>query len=228
MELVNLKVTQRESFGQGPARRLRYAGKVPGIIYGHNVKNVAITVDAKEINTIIRRHIGRNYILNLLIENDKNPHERWIIIRESQRDPLTEELVHVDLYELNQTEPVILKVPLRLTGNPVGVRAGGILEVVSREIAVKCLPKDIPESIVINIAHLNIGDSVQVESLAKPEFEIMTDPNTIIAHVVVMKALPTPEEEAATAAAATAATAAATPTAAVAATPAAAEPKKKK
>jgi large subunit ribosomal protein L25 len=198
MELINLQVQKRENFKKGYARRFRAAGRVPGMIYGHGLENVAVTINTKELQTIIRRHIGRNYILNLAVEGDTKS-ERWALVRETQKDPVSDELLHIDLYELNRDEPIYLTVPLHFSGNPDGVRAGGVLETIYREIEVKCLPKDIPERIELNIQPLTIGQSLHVSDLNVPGVQILSDPDQVIVQVIVARAVEEVKPEAAAA-----------------------------
>lgn len=187
MERVDFTVQKRTTFRKGPSRQLRIQGKIPGVVYGHGLESIPIVVDKKEFAAVIRHHIGRNFMLNLLIDGTDESHERWVIIRDLQKDPITDDFIHVDLYELKRGEPIHVTVPIRLEGSPVGVKAGGHLESNLREVEVKCLPKDIPEYIEVNIDHLKIGGAIHISDLEIGNVEFMSDSHLVIASVIAAR-----------------------------------------
>ena len=197
MERVDLTVTKRDTFKKNESRRLRSQGKTPGVLYGHGIETMSISVDTKSVKQVIRQHVGRNFLFNLIIEQDSTANERWAIIRELQKDPVTEEYVHIDLYELKRGEKIHVTVPIRLKGSPPGVKAGGILEHIMRDLEVKCLPKDIPEFIEVDVSELDINDSIHISDLKVDEFEIIGETTRVIAAVVTHRgpATETPIEE---------------------------------
>jgi len=196
MEIRELTVTPREGVGKSVARRLRRSGKTPGILYGGSTP-VNIAVDPREVFRIIHGHEGSTQLLRVTFAGSKD--SRMVILRDLQLDPVSENLVHVDLQEVNMDKPIQVTVALRHVGEPVGVRdTQGILEMVLREVQVSCLPANIPEDIKADVSNLAIGDVLTVADLAVPEgVRVLTDRAQAVATV----APPAVEEVAATVAA---------------------------
>ncbi len=196
MEIRELTVTPREGVGKSVARRLRRSGKTPGILYGGPTP-INIAVDPREVFRIIHGHEGSTQLLRVTFAGSKD--SRMVILRDLQLDPVSENLVHVDLQEVNMDKPIQVTVALRHVGEPVGVRdTQGILEMVLREVQVSCLPANIPEDIKADVSNLAIGDVLTVADLAVPEgVRVLTDRAQAVATV----APPAVEEVAATVAA---------------------------
>jgi large subunit ribosomal protein L25 len=198
MPVIPLTGARRESLGKGGARKTRAAGKIPAVIYGHGQAAIPVAIGAREFELALRHHKGGNPIVNLAVEGG----EYTALIREVQYDPLSREIVHLDFQHISLTETVEVRVPLHLTGLPVGVKdGGGILENILRDIEVRCLPTAIPGAIELDVSALNIGDSIHVRDVRVPDVTVLTDPDATIATVVpptVMEEKPV-EEVAATA-----------------------------
>jgi large subunit ribosomal protein L25 len=192
MEIRELTVTPREGVGKSVARRLRRSGKTPGILYG-GATPVNIAVDPREVFRIIHGHEGSTQLLRVTFAGSKD--SRMVILRDLQLDPVSENLVHVDLQEVNMDKPIQVTVALRHVGEPIGVRdTQGILEMVLREVQVSCLPANIPEDIKADVSNLAIGDVLTVADLAVPEgVRVLTD----TAQAVATVAPPAAEEVAA-------------------------------
>jgi large subunit ribosomal protein L25 len=182
MEIRELTVTPREGVGKSVARRLRRSGKTPGILYG-GPSPVNIAVDPREVFRIIHGHEGSTQLLRVTFAGSKD--SRMVILRDLQLDPVSEDLVHVDLQEVNMDKPIQVTVALRHVGEPVGVRdTQGILEMVLREVQVSCLPANIPEDIKADVSNLAIGDVLTVAELAVPEgVRVLTDRAQAVATV---------------------------------------------
>ncbi|HEV2056085.1 MAG TPA: 50S ribosomal protein L25 [Methylomirabilota bacterium] len=204
MEIRELTVTPREGVGKSVARRLRRSGKTPGVLYG-GPSPVNIAVDPREVFRIIHGHEGSTQLLRVTFAGSKD--SRMVILRDLQLDPVSEDLVHVDLQEVNMDKPIQVTVALRHVGEPIGVRdTQGILEMVLREVQVSCLPANIPEDITADVSNLAIGDVLIVADLAVPEgVRVLTDRAQAVATV----APPAAEEVAAPVAAVAGAVAAA-------------------
>ena len=204
MEIRELTVTPREGVGKSVARRLRRSGKTPGILYG-GPSPVNIAVDPREVFRIIHGHEGSTQLLRVTFAGSKD--SRMVILRDLQLDPVSEDLVHVDLQEVNMDKPIQVTVALRHVGEAIGVRdTQGILEMVLREIQVSCLPANIPEDIKADVSNLAIGDVLTVDELVVPEgVRVLTDKAQAVATV----APPAAEEVAAPVAAVVGAVAAA-------------------
>jgi len=182
MELRVLTVTPREGVGKSVSRRLRRSGKTPGILYG-GTSPVNIAVDPREVFRIIHGHEGSTQLLRVTFEGSKD--SRMVILRDLQLDPVSENLVHVDLQEVNMDKPIQVTVALHHVGEAIGVRdTQGILEMVLREIQVSCLPGNIPEDIKADVSNLAIGDVLTVGELVVPEgVRVLTDKAQAVATV---------------------------------------------
>ncbi len=204
MEIRELTVMPREGVGKSVARRLRRSGKTPGILYG-GASPVNIAVDPREVFRLIHGHEGSTQLLRVTFAGSKD--SRMVILRDIQLDPVSEDLVHVDLQEVNMDKPIQVTVALHHVGEPIGVRdTQGILEMVLREIQVSCLPANIPEDILADVSNLAIGDVLTVGELVVPEgVRVLTDRAQAVATV----APPAAEEVAAPVAAVVGAVAAA-------------------
>src|SRR5262249_47835135 len=157
--VIPLRADKRESLGKGGARKMRAAGNIPGVLYGHGETPVAVAVSARDFDVALRKHKGSNPIVNLAV----NGSEVTALIRDVQYDPLSHDILHLDFQHISLTEQIEVKVMVKLTGLAIGVKdGGGILETILREIEVRCLPTQIPAALEIDVSHLNVGDSVHV------------------------------------------------------------------
>ena len=182
MEMRALTIEKRVGTGKGAAKRLRRTGRVPAVLYGgKSPENV--TVNPKDIFRLIHGHEGGTQLLQVSFPESSD--KRMAIIRDMQLDPVTEDLVHVDLQEVAMDKPIQVSVPLRHVGEPVGVRdAKGILEMILREVQVSCLPASIPEAFTADVSELGIHDVFTVGQLVAPEgVRILTDPSQAVATV---------------------------------------------
>jgi large subunit ribosomal protein L25 len=177
-----LKVENRKETGKEFAKKLRYEGKIPAIIYASKEDSVMCSVNAHELELIIRKESN---IIDVILEGGK---VRKTIIREVQRDPVTNHLLHVDLLGIKLDEKVRMSIPVQLTGVPVGVKVdGGILEHPLREVEVEGLPLDIPDHLVIDVADLKIGDVMTLEKIPADKFEFITETHHPVAMVIQPK-----------------------------------------
>jgi len=182
MDIRELTVTPREGVGKSVSRRLRRSGTTPGILYG-GASPVNIAVDPREVFRIIHGHEGSTQLLRVTFEGSKD--SRMVILRDLQLDPVSENLIHVDLQEVNMDKPIQVTVALHHVGEAIGVRdTQGILEMVLREIQVSCLPGNIPEDIKADVSNLAIGDVLTVGELVVPEgVRVLTDKAQAVATV---------------------------------------------
>lgn len=196
MATVTLEVEKRQFLGKGPVKRLRTAGKIPAVIYGHGEETIPLTLDAQNLHTILHAHVGENIIFDVKIPGKKTPMKA--IIREVQHHPSRGDILHLDLQHISMQEKLTVQVPVLLVGSPEGVRTkGGILQHVLHEMEIECLPMDIPEHIEVDVTNLDVGDSIHVENVMLEKVKILTEPRRSVATVVpptVIKA-PEPEEE---------------------------------
>ncbi len=183
MKEIKLAAETRQSIGKENARKVRRTGMIPGILYGPEIKPLPLALKLSDLNGLIRHEGRTNMLLDLDLANDKK--SRKVIIRELQRDPVTGAFKHVDFYQVSMKKKLHLSVNVYLTGTPAGVKsAGGILEHVTRDIEIACLPSDIPEKVEIDVSALEIGDSVHVGNLKIPNVDVLTDAHQTIATLV--------------------------------------------
>ncbi len=168
----------RKQLGKGASRQLRREGMIPAVIYGKN-ESKAVYVEAREFDKKFHR-ISENTLITIKIGRKK--HE--VLIKDYQENTLKNYMVHIDFYEVEQGKLLRTNIPIHLEGSPKGVKEGGLLEQTLHEIEVECTPKDIPENFTVNIASLEMGESLHVESLEVPEgVKILTDLDQTIATI---------------------------------------------
>ena len=175
---TQLQVNARTPNGSRQARRLRRSGRVPGILYGGDGQSLCFDVDARELRLALAR---AGAVLDLSIDGGKaSP----VVLKEAQRDPVRGETVHVDLLRVKLDEEIHAVVPLELTGieEAPGVKEGGVLEQVTRELNIQALPTTIPESIVHDVSEMAIGDTLTLAALRAPAgVTVVGDPDAVIA-----------------------------------------------
>ena len=206
---ATLEVVRREGRGKNEANRLRASGRIPGVVYGTGSKDkapegVAVTVDPRAVLKILHSDTGANTLITLSLDGTQSR----VMVKEYQLDPMTHQLLHADFYQLAMDKAIAVTVPVLIKGEAKGVKTqGGLLDFVTRDIQVQCLPTDIPEHIDVDVTELLLHQAIRVRDLAPdPKWKPLTDGDTMLVHIVMPKA-----EESATAAATEAAPAAAEP-----------------
>jgi large subunit ribosomal protein L25 len=179
---ISVNSAIREMKGKGPNRRLRRAGKVPAVLYGHKSGNVPLEVDPKDIFKILHSQAGENTIFQLQVPGREVVN---CLIKEYQLEPISHELLHADFYEVAMDEALEVKVPLVTRGEAYGVKTeGGLLDIVHRELHVECLPGDIPEHIEVDVTNMKIGDLVRVRDLqVSDKIKLLDEPDTVVVAV---------------------------------------------
>jgi large subunit ribosomal protein L25 len=167
MDTVLLRIEQRQEKGKGPARRLRRAGRIPGVFYGPGNSATSISFDAKEFSVRVAGLEGLHLIQFHSPEAVLNG--RVALLKEVQAHPVTGQVLHADFYEVDLSKKIRITVPLHFAGKAEGVTAGGILQPLRREVEVECLPTDIPEFIEVDVSRLGIHHALHVSELALPE-----------------------------------------------------------
>lgn len=182
MEAVKLEAQVRANTGKTYARQIRKEGRVPAILYGKEIESKPIEVSAKDLEKLLVTH-GVNALVKLQVAGEGEEHAT--LIREVQRHPVRGDIYHVDFYKISLKDKLHTVVPIQLTGEPEGVRDGGILQYGIKEVEVECLPTNIPEYFEADISGLKIGDTFTVGDLESPEgVEILSEESSIIATVV--------------------------------------------
>jgi large subunit ribosomal protein L25 len=207
---ATLEAVKREGRRKNEANRLRAAGRIPAVVYGARRKDggapesVAIAVDPKAVLRILHSESGANTLINLKVDGG----DARVMVKEYQLDPISHQLLHADFYQLAMDKAITVTVPVVIKGEPRGVKQqGGLLDFVTRDIQVQCLPTDIPEHIDIDVSELGLNQSIRVRDLPHSDaWKPLTEGETMLVHVVIPKA-----EESAAAAEAVAAPATAEP-----------------
>ena len=189
---ATLEAVKREGRGKNEANRLRASGKIPAVVYGSRAEGkvpegVPVSVDPKQVLRILHSESGANTLITLRVEGSS---EARVMVKEYQLDPITHQLLHADFYQLALDKAITVVVPVTLKGEPKGVKQqGGLLDFVTREIQVQCLPTEIPEHIDIDVSEMMLNQSIRVRDLAQDsKWKAVTPPDTMIVHVVIPKA----------------------------------------
>lgn len=182
MELIELSVAKRESTGKGAARKLRADNVIPGIIYGAKIEPVKVSIDVNTFDKVIREHGTTGLFFDLKVEGETG---RMVMLKEIQMDPFGLRYLHIDFHEIDMDATVSIVVPVEVEGISVGVKEGGMVQIIRRDLEVICKPKDTPESIKLDISELEIGDSIHVADIdLGAEIEIPFDTNFTVVTIV--------------------------------------------
>ncbi len=206
---IRVATEPRTSRGKNAARRLRAAGKIPAIIYGARKDAVAVAVDPKAVQRILHSKTGHNTIFDVALDGETTP----AMIVDWQFDPIKDTLLHVDLKRIDLNQRLQVHIPVVTQGEPKGVKQqGGLLEVITREVHIECLPDEIPEHFTVDVSELMLGQSLRAsELLLTGSMKLLTPPESVLAHVVAIRGAEETTAAAATPEAAPAGAAAAEP-----------------
>jgi large subunit ribosomal protein L25 len=176
-----LKVKERKELGTRKVNHLRKEGWIPGIIYGHGEKSKPIMIKEEELTDVLHNMHSEATLLDLDYEGKK----LQVLMRDVSRNPLTEKLLHVDFQHIHDNEEINVHVILEYQGKPKGVEEGGILNIEHRDLIVRCLPKDIPERITVDVSNLEIGNSIHIKDLDIPEgVKVEEDPSSTVVNIL--------------------------------------------
>lgn len=198
MKTIELTVERRSTRGKNEARRTRASRKIPAVVYGAGKETVPITVDTRALSDAFRGGAGENAIFLLKLHGSDQ--SRHAMIKDFQRDPVTRRPVHLDFVRVLMDTKIRVGVAIEVIGVARGVKAdGGILDFVTREIEVECLPANIPEHLPVDVSDLGIGDALRVSAIQAPEgVTILEDPERVVVHVAhpAQEVVAAPEVEA--------------------------------
>jgi len=169
MGALKLAAQTRETAGKGSARSLRRDGFVPAVLYSKGAKTLSLTIKTDDVDKLIATGQATTGVLQLEVTGGDDNSPRNVLIKEIQRHPYRDSIYHLDLLEIALDEEISVKVPIQVVGESIGITMGGILEFKRRELEVVCLPANIPDSIVIDISDMDVGDTVHVGSIQAPE-----------------------------------------------------------
>ena len=181
MEDKKLIAKKRSLEGSSNARRMRHTGNLPGVVYGSDKSPVSIEVDTHAFEQILHHHTSESLLIDISLEGEG---DLSVLVKDVQHHPVSSELIHVDLLRVEANKPISVDIALEIVGEAEGVKAGGILDHTMHSIAVECLPGDLVESFEVDVAALEIGQSLQVSDLSLgSKYKIMVDEEAIVAGV---------------------------------------------
>jgi large subunit ribosomal protein L25 len=184
-----LNVETRQGAGKGVARKLRAAGRIPGVCYGKGEPSVSISLDPRALRHLLDQSAaGMNTLINLAVEGGGAFDGKMVLVRELQKDPVEGSYLHADFVAVDVQHTIEVSVPIHITGRAPGVELGGILDQALREIDLECLPLAIPSEIVADVSELDVGQSLHVSDLVLPAgVELRSDPGLSVVSVVAPK-----------------------------------------
>jgi large subunit ribosomal protein L25 len=174
-----LQAEKRDVKGTTASKRLRRAGVVPAVIYGDK-SEALIQLDGKSFTDLARKH-SANFLVNIEISGDKS---KLAVVQDIQRNPLNGSLIHVDFRAVTENDTIHAVVPIELHGEPIGVKAGGLLEQLVHEIEIHCRPSDLPEKIVNDVEGIELGQTLKVSDLNLPKGVIVKMDGEVLVAIV--------------------------------------------
>jgi large subunit ribosomal protein L25 len=193
-ERIKLEVQERERLGSRESRRLRREGLIPGVLYGRGKKPHAICVGERELRRVLTGSHGLHAILDVALAGQKTTYAS--ILKDYQQDPIRGRISHFDLQEVRLDEPIQSPVVIELVGESPGVKAGGVLSLVTREVTVEALPMEMPDRLELDVSAAEIGDTLRVAELATRDgATVLDDPETVVATVTMPTRVVEPEPE---------------------------------
>lgn len=185
MEQIQLEAFIRNQTGKGPARTMRRNGNVPAVFYGPETQPLLLYIRKLDLEKVFKKQRGENILFQLQIKGGEQDLSKTAMMKELQRNPVSRAYLHTDFYEISLTKELDVEVGIRVVGKSPGVEKGGILQEVSRDLAIRCLPIAIPDHIEVDVSSLEIGDSIHVRDLQLATgIKILTDPLVTIVNVV--------------------------------------------
>jgi len=190
MEEILIKAEKRKGMGKSVAKKLRKQGSIPAVLYGRDTEPVPIIISARDWEKLKKR-LRRNAILKMELHHNGSVENRQVMVKDIQRGFPDDDILHIDFLQVSMERMIEVEIPIHLTGEPKGVKVGGILDQHLRTVRVECLPTQIPEKIDVDVSELEIGDSFHVNQLSMPGVKILESVNVAIVTVIP----PTVEEE---------------------------------
>ena len=196
---TTLNAEPRSERGKNLARRLRRGGRIPGVVYGEGGGSgeagaLAVSVEPEEVSRVLHSEAGANTLIGLTVGTGDSSK---VLIKDYQVDPISHQLLHVDFYRVAMDKVITVTVPIELTGEAEGVKVqGGLIDFVQRDVAIACLPSEIPEHIQVDVSPLTIGQGVRLRELLEgASWEPVSDPDTLIVHVIAPRLEAEDEDE---------------------------------
>jgi len=180
-ERIELKAEPRTEQGRSAVRRLRGEGLIPAILYSRRKKSVPLMVKIRDLQKVLATRTGENVLIDLKYSDGKSEKVATTMLQDIQRDPVWEEILHLDFHQISLAEKLEVRVPVVAKGESPGVREGGVLEFQMREMVVKCLPTEIPQNVEVDISGLKIGDALHIKDIDIPKnLEVLQKPDDMV------------------------------------------------
>ena len=186
-----LKAERREGTGKGAAHKIRAAGRVPAVVYGHGAEPLHVTVDSRELFHLLHTEAGTNVLVDMRVDKD----QFLAMPREIQRDHIQGRFLHVDFLRIAHDEKITVEVPIHIVGDSRGVKEGGVVEHHLWTLELECFPQDVPSSIEADITRLAMNESIKVSELKLPDkITVLTPSDETVVSVVPPQVLKVEEE----------------------------------
>ena len=184
---ATLEAVKRDSRGKNEMRRLRASGRIPAVLYGGAGESIALSVTPKELSRILHSESGENTIIELQVQGGETTR---VLVKDYLLNPIDHAMLHADFYRVSLDKPITVTVSIVIKGEPKGVKLqGGVLDLPHREVEIESLPLEIPESLEVDVSELMIGEGVHLRDLAaNAKWKPISDPDTLLVHVVPPRA----------------------------------------
>lgn len=185
MKQIQLEASAREKSKKSMVKAERREKRIPGVMYGKGEISVPLSVSARDIQQAIHTSAGTNVLIKLSIQGGEQPRQETVMVKSIQRHPVNSGVLHIDFVKISMDQPLETSVHVEVVGTAPGIKEGGVLEQVHREIALRCLPALIPDHLTVDVSSLKIGDAITVAQLSVEEgIEILVDSHEPVVHVV--------------------------------------------
>ncbi|MCD4715729.1 MAG: 50S ribosomal protein L25 [Desulfobacterales bacterium] len=185
----------RKTTGKGAARKLRKNNQVPAVFYGPGTETVMLALDYPELEKLLKQASGENIILDLQVKSDKGTESKKAMLKDLQVDPVKDNYVHADFYEISMDKEITVAVPIQLLNIPIGITSGGILQHIRRELTITCLPDKLVDAFEIDVSGLDIGGSVHIRDIEIPEGITSEEEDHLTVAIVAAPTIEVEEEE---------------------------------
>jgi len=194
MAIAELEVRTRSALGKSAVKKMRTEGLVPAVLYGAEVDSTPLAVNERTLNRFFDKY-GRSMLVSLISDANNEDEEKLAIVKDVQYHPVTGRVSHLDFYSIRIGVPIEVEVPLSFEGKAVGISKGGLLQPVRRFLEIRCLPREIPDVLTIDVSALDLGDAIHVHDLDIEGIDFVSPINFTIVTVQAPKAEAEPEAE---------------------------------
>lgn len=180
---TSLKAEDRKRTGTGVLKQMRREGFIPSVVYGGGYENRNVKVNAKEFTRLVTHSASANFLVNLDLDGGNR---QLAFVQDLQHDPLSGAVLHADFLAVGENTEITAQIPIDLLGEPAGVKHGGVLDLALHAVEITCLPKDLPETVEVDVEHLEIGDAIHIGELKWPDGVAATlEDEVVVASVIV-------------------------------------------